>query len=255
MESEFHLGEYFAILKRRYIYLILPFLVVLGGSIAVAVLMPPVYQSSGTILIESPQIPDEMIRSTVTSLASERIEIIKQRVMTRANLFRIAEKFDIFKDDSEVDSTTKAVAKMPSAPKATFVLGFAAEEILGKELAEILPKAIILGGVDNMDELLWRTDLAIVSAGYLKMEAAITATPAILVASQWHQLPLAEEFVKRTGAPYAGYMGFMTSDDIAQAAIALESASARSDLAERTAKVVDGQGFERVYRAIFSEAV
>jgi len=121
MESEFHLGEYIAILKRRYIYLILPFLVVLGGSIAVAVLMPPVYQSSGTILIESPQIPDEMIRSTVTSRASERIEIIKQRVMTRANLFRIVQKFQIFKGNREIDSTTKAVDKMREQTSVQFI--------------------------------------------------------------------------------------------------------------------------------------
>ena len=121
MESEFHLGEYIAILKRRYIYLILPFIVVLGGSIAVAVLIPPVYQSSGTILIESPQIPDAMIRSTVTSLASERIEIITQRVMTRANLYRIAKKFDIFKGDTDIDSTTKAVNKMRELASVQFI--------------------------------------------------------------------------------------------------------------------------------------
>ncbi len=121
MESEFHLSEYIAILKRRYIYMILPFLVVLGGSVAVAILMPPVYESSGTILIESPQIPDEMIRSTVTTAASERIEIIKQRVMTRANLYRIAEKFNIFRDDKEVDSTTKAVEKMREMAVVQFI--------------------------------------------------------------------------------------------------------------------------------------
>jgi len=121
MESEFHLGEYIAILKRRYIYLVLPFLLVLGGSAVVAVLMPPVYQSSGTILIESAQIPDELIQSTVTSLATERIEIIKQRVMTRANLYRISEKFNIFRDDKDVDSTTKVVAKMRELAAVQFI--------------------------------------------------------------------------------------------------------------------------------------
>lgn len=157
--------------------------------------------------------------------------------------------------DAAYLKAAKALAKMPSGPKATFVLGFAAEETLRNELGEILPNAAILGGVENMAELLANTDLAIVSAGYLKLEAAITRTPAILVATQWHQLPLAEEFVKRTGAPYAGYMGFMTSDDIAQAAGALSGADARSGLAERARKVVDGRGFERVYRAIFEDAV
>ena len=56
MESEFHSGQYIAILKRRYIYIIIPFFVVLAISSAFAILLPPVFQSTGTILIESPQI-------------------------------------------------------------------------------------------------------------------------------------------------------------------------------------------------------
>ena len=112
MESEFHIGEYIAILKRRYIYIIIPFFVVLSISAAIAVLLPPVFQSTGTILIESPQISSELVRSAVNSLASERIEIIKQRVMTRGNLFRISEKFNVFRDETSILSTTEAVEFM-----------------------------------------------------------------------------------------------------------------------------------------------
>lgn len=112
MESEFHIGEYIAILKRRYKYIIIPFFIVLAASVAFAVLLPPVFQSTGTILIESPQISGELVRSAVTSLASERIEIIKQRVMTRGNLFRISEKFGVFREESKKLSTTEVVANM-----------------------------------------------------------------------------------------------------------------------------------------------
>lgn len=112
MESEFHIGEYIAILKRRYIYIIIPFFVVFGISVAFAVLLPPVFQSTGTILIESPQISADLVRSSVNSLASERIIIIKQRVMTRANLFRISEKFKVFREESKNLSTTEAVEYM-----------------------------------------------------------------------------------------------------------------------------------------------
>jgi len=156
--------------------------------------------------------------------------------------------------DGAYIKTARAIASMPSNPEATFVLGYGADEALANEIKRELPGATVLGGVDNMAELLSAADLGILSAGYLKLEAAITGTPAVLVATQWHQIPLAEEFVKRCGAPYVGYMGFVTTDSIAQAINRLESAGARRELSGRAAKVVDAGGFERVYENIFEAA-
>ena len=44
---------------------------------------------------KSQQIPDELVRSTVTSLVAERIQVIQQRVMTRENLVTVPEGTDI----------------------------------------------------------------------------------------------------------------------------------------------------------------
>ena len=99
MQEELSLRDYLAIARRRWPFVLLPFVVVLVGSVGVALALPPVYQASGTILVESQQIPDQLVLSTVTGLADERIEIIKQRVMTRDNLLAIAEKFHVFADD------------------------------------------------------------------------------------------------------------------------------------------------------------
>ena len=109
MEAELTLRDYIAILKRRYLYLVIPFALVLGISVFLAVVLPPVYRSTGTILVESQQIPDDLVRSTVTSLAAERIQVIQQRVMTRANLLRIADKFRLFRDNGEDLSNTQMV--------------------------------------------------------------------------------------------------------------------------------------------------
>ena len=93
-EAELTLRDYFAILKRRYLFLIIPFVLVLTVSVGVALLMAPVYQSTGTIMVESQQIPDNFVQSTVTSYADERIGVITQRVMIRENLLRIIDKFN-----------------------------------------------------------------------------------------------------------------------------------------------------------------
>ena len=74
----------------------MPFVAIAASAVVVSLWIPPVYESEGTILIESQQIPDDLIRSTVTSYADERIQVIQQLVMTRENLLRIIEKYDVF---------------------------------------------------------------------------------------------------------------------------------------------------------------
>ncbi|HEB77282.1 MAG TPA: lipopolysaccharide biosynthesis protein, partial [Methylothermaceae bacterium] len=62
-------------------------------GLAAALLWPPTYQSTATILIEEQEVPQELVQSTVTSYATQRIQTISQRVMTRANLMNIIEKY------------------------------------------------------------------------------------------------------------------------------------------------------------------
>lgn len=154
--------------------------------------------------------------------------------------------------DIAYQKTARALARLDQPLSATFVLGFAAEDALKAEIRELLPAAKILGGVDDMPERLWRADLAVVSGGYLKLEAALLRTPAVIIATQWHQIPLAEEFQAHTDALYLGYMGFVETDAIAEAIAALQPQATRARLTEKAAAVVDGHGIERVYDAIFA---
>lgn len=110
-ESRLTFDDYLYILRRRWIFLVFPFLAIFLLSLAVALLLPPVYKSTGTILVESQQIPVELIRSTITSYADERIQFIKERVMTRANLLKIIEEFDIFAAKSTTLTAAEQVDK------------------------------------------------------------------------------------------------------------------------------------------------
>ena len=106
------LREYLAILKRRKWQLILPIVVLLPLALLVALKLPPVYRSSATILIEQQEIPPELIRTTVTSFADQRIQVIKQRVMTLKNLGELIEKYDLYPAIRRKVSLNAAVAEM-----------------------------------------------------------------------------------------------------------------------------------------------
>ena len=85
------IGYYISILKSRKKYFIIPALVVLVVAILVARLLPAVYQSSSTILIEEQQIPQEFVRSTVTGFADQRIQSLTQQILSRVKLWEIVQ--------------------------------------------------------------------------------------------------------------------------------------------------------------------
>jgi len=92
------LSDYLAILRRRKKQIITTVAAIVVISVIVVILLPPVYRSTATILIEEQDIPPDLVRSTVTSYAAERIQVINQQVMTRANLTRIIDQYDLYPD-------------------------------------------------------------------------------------------------------------------------------------------------------------
>jgi len=108
---------YWGLIKRRALYFAIPFVIVLSAGLALAVLWPATYLSEGKILVQSQQIPTELVRPTVTNAAQERIQVIEQRTMTRENLLAIIDKFQLFPDKRTLMSPTELVALMKKSAK------------------------------------------------------------------------------------------------------------------------------------------
>jgi protein tyrosine kinase modulator len=111
-EQGVDLFYYYEVLKKRKLYIVLPFILVFAIGFAVAMLWPPTFLSEGKILVESQQIPADLVRPTVTATAKERLQVIEQRVMTRDNLLTIADKYQLFADQRERLSRTEMLDLM-----------------------------------------------------------------------------------------------------------------------------------------------
>lgn len=109
-ESMFSLQDYLAMFQRRRLLIILTGGMLLSLSLAVAILWPATYKSTATILIEEQEIPAELVHSTITSFADQRIEIIKQQVMSRTSLWKVVEQYNLYADMRR-GSTTEDVIK------------------------------------------------------------------------------------------------------------------------------------------------
>ena len=105
MNQEFtNISDHIEVVRRRIIPFSMTFLSVISVAILLATKLPATYESEATILIEGQEIPEEFVQSTVTTYADEQIQVIGQRVMTRQNLEKIAEQFNLFNaTDSEAN--------------------------------------------------------------------------------------------------------------------------------------------------------
>jgi succinoglycan biosynthesis transport protein ExoP len=95
-DQPFDIRPYLDMLRRQRWLVAGVFAVVLALALAVAAFWPPTYRSSATILIEEQQIPADLVRSTITSFADQRIQVISQRALTRANLADLVERYRLY---------------------------------------------------------------------------------------------------------------------------------------------------------------
>jgi uncharacterized protein involved in exopolysaccharide biosynthesis len=91
------LYDYLALLRRRRVLILGVAAALFVASAALAFLLPAVYRSTATILIEEQEIPPDLVRSAIATYADQRIETIKQQVMTRATLWKIVEQYDLYR--------------------------------------------------------------------------------------------------------------------------------------------------------------
>ncbi|OPY70272.1 MAG: Chromosome partition protein Smc [Syntrophorhabdaceae bacterium PtaU1.Bin034] len=106
------LNDYVAILKRRKLSFILPTLVIFLAALTVALVLPPKYRSTSTILIEEQDIPRDYVVTTVTGFAEERLQAINQRIMSATKLLEIMNRFNLYADLRQKMTTEEIIAIM-----------------------------------------------------------------------------------------------------------------------------------------------
>jgi uncharacterized protein involved in exopolysaccharide biosynthesis len=127
-------SHYFDLLWRRIFYFLLPFGLISVVGLYIAATKKPSYFSAGKILVETQRIAPDLVRPIVTATASERIQLIEQRILTRDNLASIARKFGLFPNLSRAPELMLASVQIkpvaaegqprPGASAIAFTVGF-----------------------------------------------------------------------------------------------------------------------------------
>jgi uncharacterized protein involved in exopolysaccharide biosynthesis len=93
-----NLALYWRLFLRRLPAMLALFLIATGIGAVMAMRLPTVYTANARLLVEGAQIPDRLAASTVNTSANEEIQIIREQLLTRANLLEIANRFAVFEN-------------------------------------------------------------------------------------------------------------------------------------------------------------
>jgi succinoglycan biosynthesis transport protein ExoP len=104
-----------AVVRRRAVPALLTFVAGAAAACSAAAFWPPTYSATGTILIEQQELPSDLVRSTVSTYASQRIQVIAQRVMTTENLMGIIQRYNLYADMRRSKPREEVVAAMRRA--------------------------------------------------------------------------------------------------------------------------------------------
>ena len=95
-ESQFDIGYYINLVLRRRWFVIIPFFMALIAGIILAVALPKKFQAETLIMIEPQRVPDNYVQAIVSSDLESRIATIKEMILSRTNLLKIIDNFNIF---------------------------------------------------------------------------------------------------------------------------------------------------------------
>lgn len=174
------------VIRRRFWQMALPAAGLFAVIAVVVMLLPAKYQSTATILIEGQEVPQELVRSTVTGFVEERLQSITQVVLNRENLMSIIDRVGLYAEQRNSMTSEQLVAMMrkdiamepvtaevmstsgrPATATIAFSVGFE-----GREPAKVLQTTNILVSLFLEENLKKREAKASTTYSFLEKQLA-----------------------------------------------------------------------------------
>lgn len=97
-DQKFKIDYYLNLIFKRRWMIIIPFCLSMIVGIYLAITLPKIYKASALVLVSPQRVPDDYVRPILEADISTRINTIANEIMSRTNLEKIIEKFNLFSD-------------------------------------------------------------------------------------------------------------------------------------------------------------
>lgn len=136
-------ADYIAMLRRRWVLIVV--LAAVGGPLAYGVsgLLPSRYKSQTLVLVEQPTVPADLVRPVVSADISQRLASMKEQILSRTRLESIIRQFALYSAETNNSSMDGFVARLHDAIKVEAV------EQMAETRAAGLPGFTISVTMDN----------------------------------------------------------------------------------------------------------
>mgnify|MGYP000144435895 CR=1 FL=1 len=112
VQGAFDLEEYVNAFKRRKWIMINTSAIIFTIALIFSTTVKPLYRSEASILVEQPDVPADLLESTVTGYVIDQIEVFKKRLLTQENLWELAKTLSVVDHDATtVDRTVTSNIK------------------------------------------------------------------------------------------------------------------------------------------------
>jgi uncharacterized protein involved in exopolysaccharide biosynthesis len=139
------LQDHIVIFWRRKWWLVISLMLGVVAGYVACFFIPPSYQSSTLILIESQKVPISYVTPTVPGTVDDRLRTISQQIGNRANLAKIIKEYNLYRREA-VASTQRnnLLGRMQDKVKQILVqYGFSSEEIATPRNQDEVPEEIL----------------------------------------------------------------------------------------------------------------
>lgn len=103
------------VVRERYRWALFPAIISLIAGVAAAFLLPTVYRSTATLLVESPQLPEDVVGAQDGDVVDQRIAKIRQQVLSRPQLIELIQKHRLYNGERSRKSLSEIIEQMRNA--------------------------------------------------------------------------------------------------------------------------------------------
>ena len=111
-EERINLEQYFAIVRRRHWYFVIPLFLGWLTLWGLSWLLPSIYRSGTLILVQQPAVPSQYVVSNVTDSLQSRLQSITQQILSRTRLVRIIESQNLYATNRRLSTLDEKVEQM-----------------------------------------------------------------------------------------------------------------------------------------------
>jgi uncharacterized protein involved in exopolysaccharide biosynthesis len=148
METKIEIEDFRGFIGRRRRTFMVIFLLIFFLIGIRALILPPVYRSEATILIKEQEIPQDYVKSTITSYAEERLQLVSRHIMMPSKLMEIINKFDLYREIQDSGSEDKLIERMTGDTSLQTISADVIDKRTGKEREATIAFSLAYEGKD-----------------------------------------------------------------------------------------------------------